>query len=305
MDDTIASLRSNGLAFHNCPAGITPSDTSTIIVVGVARSGTSMVAKCLREMGVFIGTKADQAVHEDVEIARALESGDVRELKRLISERDSAHTIWGFKRPGAFKLINRFVQHFRNPRFVITFRDPVAIAKRNEISMQMDFMKAFRLATYDLSELTNFVDETTVPVMMVSYEKSLQEPRQFVEALARFCGTIPAKDVIDRAIQSIENGPAIYLNASRVRFAGRLDQVSDGFAVGWARRIGQTHPLTVVIMAGQEIVGRGSADLLREDLKETSKGDGKCAFRIKLSRTDLNKDDVIAIIEGSRFQLNK
>lgn len=48
---------------------------------------------------------------------------------------------WGFKRPDAFRVINDYVDDcvhiFRNPRFVITFRDPVAIAKRNEISIHV------------------------------------------------------------------------------------------------------------------------------------------------------------------------
>ena len=154
-------------------------------------------------------------------------------------------------------------------------------------------------------ELTNFVAEATVPTMVMSYEKSLQEPRQFVEALARFCGKSPTDDVLDRAVQSIENGPVAYLNASRVRYEGRLDKVRDGVAEGWARNIGYSAPVTVVITAQQKVVGRGIAGLFRDDLQKAGKGDGKCAFRIKISQSDLSKDDVIAKIEGTRFTLEK
>jgi hypothetical protein len=56
--------------------------------------------------------------------------------------------------------------------------------------------------------------------MIVSYEKSLQEPRQFVDALARFCGVNPTDEQVVKALGSIENGPAAYLNESRLHFEG-------------------------------------------------------------------------------------
>lgn len=305
MDDTIAALKSNGIAFRNCPSGVAPLGRSTIIVVGVARSGTSMVAKTLRELGVFIGAKADQAVHEDVEIARALETRDLEALRRLVSERDGKHDVWGFKRPGAYKLIDRFVQHFRNPRFVITFRDPVAIAKRNEISMQMDFMKALHLAVHEMGELVYFVDRLKQPAMLVSYEKALLNPEAFVSNLVEFCGISISPDLARQAAAAIENGPARYLNSSRLRFEGKLDRVSDGVAYGWARRVGQDKPQIVLVKHGERIVGRGLANRFRKDLAEIGKGAGQCAFEIELEDNELTKEDVTVEIEGSSFKIKK
>jgi hypothetical protein len=92
-----------------------PSVQKTIIVVGIPRSGTSMVASALECMGVFMGQYIDQAVYEDIAIAHALESGDLPKLEGLIESRNRSHRVWGFKRPTAFKIMESFVQYFRNP----------------------------------------------------------------------------------------------------------------------------------------------------------------------------------------------
>jgi hypothetical protein len=58
-------------------------------------------------------------------------------------------------------------------------------------------------------------------------------------------------------------------------------------------------------MSGDEVIGRGCANLFREDLKISGKEDGYCAFDIRLSRNDLSILDVIAQISGTRFNLKK
>lgn len=52
-----------------------------------------MAAKCIREFGIYLGDSADPAVHEDIEIARALESRDQEGLIRLIEARNSSHDL--------------------------------------------------------------------------------------------------------------------------------------------------------------------------------------------------------------------
>src|SRR5688572_21236041 len=107
---------------------------ATVIVVGLPRSGTSMIAAVLRALDVYIGTEIDGAVFEDRQFAAALASGHPEELARLIDERNAAHAIWGFKRPEAYRQLELLIPLCRNPRVIVTFRDILAIALRNRLA---------------------------------------------------------------------------------------------------------------------------------------------------------------------------
>jgi hypothetical protein len=189
----------------------------TIIVVGIPRSGTSMVASAMECLGVFMGQYIDKAVFEDIAIAHALESGDVAKLQSLIENRNRSHNVWGFKRPAAFNIMESFVHYFRNPCFIITYRDPLAIAKRNEISMHMEFPNALLAASRQQIALTQFALKLKQPAMLVSYEKALLDPNGFVKNLAEFCNIDADASLIHAASKTVVNGPELYLAKSSIK----------------------------------------------------------------------------------------
>jgi hypothetical protein len=176
-----------------------------------------MVASALVCLGVFMGHSIDRAVFEDVDIANSLESGEIAKLKTLIENRNRSYQVWGFKRPAAFKIMESYVHHFRNPCFIITYRDPLAIAKRNEISMGMKFAGALLEASNQLSVLTQFALKLRQPAMLISYEKALLDPRGFINNLAEFCGVEADASLIETAANTVENGPDLYLSESRLK----------------------------------------------------------------------------------------
>ena len=90
-------LRNRGFSVLRATA---PTDTATIIVVGVARSGTSMVASALRAMGVFLGDQVHDSVYEDIEIAAALEERNDRLLTELIDFPKCRAQNMGLQAPG-------------------------------------------------------------------------------------------------------------------------------------------------------------------------------------------------------------
>ena len=49
-------------------------DQKTIVIFGVARSGTSMVAAVLDTLGIFLGDKKDDIFFEDIQISNILEN---------------------------------------------------------------------------------------------------------------------------------------------------------------------------------------------------------------------------------------
>ncbi|WP_420857393.1 hypothetical protein [Marivivens marinus] len=196
----------------------------TIIIVGLPRSGTSMPAKALHDLGVWMGDGIDQAVFEDVRLADALERR-VEDLSGVIQDYNSRYDIWGFKRPMAFKLLKKHIKRFRNPRIVVMFRDPLAISKRNAISVDVSIEMALRNAAREISDLIDFALSIDVPKMLVSYEKVMSIPEEFVETLVQFVGCNPTPDEFKEAVSNIQNSPELYLISSQTKYSVESQKV--------------------------------------------------------------------------------
>lgn len=275
------SLKNTGIVTLNDNKS-NSSGSATYIVIGVPRSGTSMVAKSLTKFGVFMGSSLDEAVYEDLEIANALEQKKSF-LPELIKKRDEAHSVWGFKRPTAYKQLKPLLNHFRNPRIITTFRDPVAIAKRNSISVFSDFTNALLQANRETEELIKFVSALKTPVMLVSYEKAMSDKGNFIREISNFCHFSGSQKETEAAIGAMVNGPEGYLDASRIKLEGRIDSIKENRVSGWAHQIGGNSPLSIRLMSDGKVIGEGMANLFRNDLKKANKSGGHCAFEIDVS----------------------
>src|SRR4051812_31937022 len=80
----------------------------TLVVCGIERGGSSMVAAVLHRLGVTIGQDLD-ATYEDHDLANAIRAfvaaGDevsLARLKQSIADRDARRETWGFKLPNVF-----------------------------------------------------------------------------------------------------------------------------------------------------------------------------------------------------------
>ena len=73
----------------------------TLIVTGLQRSGTSVVAAILHHAGVFIGNEINDAVYEDEAIGRVLLARDIGALRRIVAERNAAASTLGLQAPDA------------------------------------------------------------------------------------------------------------------------------------------------------------------------------------------------------------
>ena len=75
-------------------AGKGKAANRTIIVTGVARSGTSLIAALLKTAGVFMGEFLYDVVNEDAHMLELLRSRDRTLLKQLIRQRNGKHASW-------------------------------------------------------------------------------------------------------------------------------------------------------------------------------------------------------------------
>jgi hypothetical protein len=261
-----------------------PGDNATIIVVGLPRSGTSMVASVMKTLGVFIGQQIDNAVFEDREIAAAIDSDTIDRFAEIAAARNAAHRIWGFKRPEAYRQLDRLCAVCRNPRVIVSFRDILAIALRNKISMQMDTLSQLPQLVSQYQALVTAIKRTSVPALLISYEKSLQFPVETAAEIAAFCGVEADATLINSAATIIENGNAYYLQAARLQYQGHVGRFVNGELRGWAKTYHRDQSrLTVELELDGNVVQTTQADIYRPDVEKAGIGDGRYGFVFKIA----------------------
>jgi hypothetical protein len=271
------------------------NDSATVIVVGLPRSGTSMVASVLKTLGVFIGKQVDNAVFEDHEFAAALEPDKADRLPALIAARNAQHHIWGFKRPEAYKQLPKLCAACRNPRVIVTFRDILAISLRNTISMQLDPVKFLPNLAAEYQALAATIKRSTVPCLLISYEKALQFPDKAVIEIAGFCGINPAEDKLSEAIAIIENGNPQYIQSARLQYQGFVGKLVDGRLRGWVKvRTRDQTRVNVALELDGNVVQTTRAELYRPDVQQAGYGDGRYGFEFTVPDA-ANRDSIVNV----------
>jgi hypothetical protein len=300
----IELLYNKGVLAINMP-DVSP-EAKTVIVLGVARGGTSMVAGALHHLGVSMGEKLS-AVYEDLVLSGAVEQDRIEDIASIIAHRNAAHSIWGWKRPSAIKHAEAWHGKFRNPFYVVVFRDLFAIANRNRISMLSDVVVNMRDANRQFKLILDFIAGLKEPMLLVSYEKAMIDPQYFVSNLRDFVGTGDEAS-IGAAVGFIEPNPVVYLKGSRITDAkGSLDEARGNRISGWAMYPKAPKRLAKVLIKindDREFVV--VADHFRQDLLD--KGihpTGKCGFVLTLPAEGvLRPGDAVSIhVDGDNKDL--
>lgn len=164
----------------------------TLVVLGGYRGGTSMVAGLLRLMGVFMGFRLGQRNNEDLDFQGA----PPERVVDLAGERDRLFDLWGWKCPGSIYSIGSLQRHLRNPRFIVIFRDLMAVAQ-NEMAREIyGFEEAVWKSADQQMRLADFVLRSSSPTLVASYERAVRDCDLFVKDLAAFTGLdFPAEDL--------------------------------------------------------------------------------------------------------------
>jgi hypothetical protein len=268
----------------------------TFIVTGVHRSGTSLVASILRHVGIFMGSEINDIVHEDEAFGKVLEARDRNGLQLLIGERNAAYGTWGFKLP----MLGQWLGHddivlFNDPHVIVTFRDPVAVAVRASLSEYQEQMRALRNATDDLGAMVAFVEQLDCPRLLLSYEKSLVFPGDFVDAIIRFCGLPESHALRGRLTQLVEPNRQSYIAGSRRRYEGIIEGVTGGCLYGWCRLTGVADPVALDLLVDDRPVLAFLADVFRQDLLDAGYGKGNHGFYLDLGKLVLRPGAVIRV----------
>jgi hypothetical protein len=209
----------NNESLNNC--GIFTANISnhskqrTFVVIGVGRGGTSMVAGILSKLGINMG-KLSGITFEDVEIRNVTRNFPKEEwmknLQPIFERKNEQFDVWGFKVPKFAKFLSELGNNLRNPYFIFVFRDPVAIAIRNVVSVKMDFSYSIKHTLSNYKLFADFIDSTDVPLIAISYEKSIVQPEFTVRKLVEHLGLDATEDMIIEAIEFITPSPDEYVN---------------------------------------------------------------------------------------------
>jgi hypothetical protein len=268
----------------------------TIIVTGLRRSGTSLVAAMLREAGIFMGSEINDIVHEDEQIAGVMISGDVDALQRIIRDRDADYLTWGFKLPMLSDSIGPDqIALFNNPHLIVPFRDPLAVSARNAMSDYQEPMQALRNSVRELDALITFIEQLACPVLLLSYEKMLAFPSDQVDAITGFSG-IPHNDALrNRLVALVEPNRPAYIAVARRRYEGIVEGIAGAHLRGWCQLTKSDEPVSLELFIDGALVRSFVADTFRPDLVAAGFGNGRHGFSVDLGGLDLNEDAVISI----------
>ncbi len=173
-------LKNNGLSIVNAPKE--RFEKATIVVLGLGRSGTSLVSQILINSGIFMG-EGTSATGEDIEIANFLDNNQFKELGLLIASRTEKYDYWGWKRPNTINFLDDIDPLIENPIYVCLFRDLLAISKRNEVSMGRDVLEGLGHAIRSYTRLVNFISKTDKTCILTSFEKLKNDHEALITGL--------------------------------------------------------------------------------------------------------------------------
>ena len=305
-DRSAGDLVNKGFVVLRPQAGDAGRAGRTFIVTGLYRSGTTLVASMLRQVGMFMGEEINDIVHEDEAVARIIEEGDRAALLQLVAARNAAYGTWGFKLPMLCRwLAAADMPLFHQPHVIVTFRDPLAISVRTSLSEYQDPMQALHDAGHDMAAMVRFVEALGCPTLLVSYEKALVFPSDMVDAIAGFCDLPHSNALRQQLVGAIRPNRETYLLGARRRYEGRIEGIAGGRLYGWCRLTGVADPVSLELFLDDRLAASFAADAFRQDLLDAGFCRGCHGFFLDLAKIGARSDAVVRIkVAGHGVELD-
>ena len=206
--------------------GIRERTNAPIVVVGTARGGTSMIAGTLSQLGVFCGDSAHRPVYEDLVLSSAFEDNDLEEVSKIVDRYNKAHKIWAWKRPSCVNYLRDVHRLLVNPSYIFVFRDILSTANRNLLSMNSKIVPSMKRALNDYNLALEFLLETDVHALVVSYEKAIQNPEFLVDEIIKAFDLSTSPGQIIKAIDFNPPNKAEYILKTNVKIPHDFDPVA-------------------------------------------------------------------------------
>jgi hypothetical protein len=167
---------------HHFTLGTPNHETpKTIVIMGVARGGTSLVAGTVRELGINLGVRLGEN-HEDPQFL----TKDLDRLREIIRERNVVLSTWGWKMPHSIDYIAELQHDLRNPHFIFVWRNTLAAALSQTRHSDADIHAGLNFAVQRLTDMKAAIDAVEYPTLLINYEQAIADKDGFIDTLATF-----------------------------------------------------------------------------------------------------------------------
>jgi len=196
----------------------------SVFVIGVMRSGTSLVAGVLHTLGCTMYQRPSKRAampewtfEDQLWVTTGLLRNDdpwtlpahhARFYADLIRKNQTSFPLWGIKEPRLMFVMEKLLPVLEDPRFIFVHRPTIPV-QRSWDRIGTGALEAPSLTEqYQAVSRCRFLAEEGVPAIHVIYEGALEEPAAFVGEIADFAfgGTgvpVQPQDVI-RAVRFID-----------------------------------------------------------------------------------------------------
>ncbi len=190
-------------------------DIKTVVVLGMHRSGTSIVAGVLHKLGVNMGKNFLNANpgnvygyyenvnfvelnkkilgHKDNTVLGVPPQEEIlskdklflAKIKNLIKQEESE--IWGWKDPRTCLTIDLYLPYLINPYFILCFRNPLDVAYSLQKRDNLDILEGLNLCLLYDNRITNFVQKNrNLKYLFLSYGKLINNPEDSIQEIINF-----------------------------------------------------------------------------------------------------------------------
>jgi len=187
-----------------------------VIILGMHRSGTSLVSGLLAKLGVSVGkdfdgpTPSNPVSHfEDIEFRKLNDkilkySGGYwdqppkeleilknkkkfsKAIERLVIKK-SRRRIWGWKDPRTVITIENYMQFLKNPYFIIVFRNPLSIALSLNNRKSRPIESGLKLSSVYNQRIVNFLKKyPNTKKILINYEDLILDPVSELRKIIEF-----------------------------------------------------------------------------------------------------------------------
>lgn len=167
----------------------------TFVIVGLGRSGTSILASMFDFLNIPLGDTATEATNEDQRLAAAMEKRDDALIEAVISDYNAKHETWGFKRPSMLVHAKNVLPRLRNPVLIYTHRDFLSIGIRNLHAINRPIPDSLKkcLDAY-AKQLTIMEEFEHLPSIHYSFSLLKDKPEVAIKSLMEFTGIGSTKE---------------------------------------------------------------------------------------------------------------
>jgi hypothetical protein len=191
---------------------------STVVVLGMHRSGTSVAASLVRRLGVYMGDRLMPAYESNplghFEALEFVELNDqilvhcggswndppklnellgsrrrfARQIRNLVRERNSHHAIWGWKDPRTVLTFDHYVPYLVSPRLMVCSRSCEAVSHSLAERDRSGVAANQALCLEYEKRLMRLLSKYPFPRIFIDYDRLRSDPVAEVSRIDAFLG---------------------------------------------------------------------------------------------------------------------